>query len=461
MPEHFELIVRNGTLVTGDGRWPADIAVRDGRIAAVEAHGVLPPAAAELDAAGRHVLPGLIDGHVHFRQPGMEHKEDWLTGSRAAVMGGVTAVLDMPNTTPPTATVEAAEHKARLADESSHCDFGLFGLLGRQSTDDLRRLLESGLVVGLKVFLGPTTGDLEAPTDEALATGLALAREHDLRVAFHAEDREVVAAAKKLLRDAGRRDPLAHLESRPVEAEVAAIEQVGRLLADAGAAGHILHVTSAGGLAAIENWRARGVDLTCEVSPQHLLLSDDDYERLGGLIKCNPPVREATHGQALLAALADGRIDCLASDHAPHAPDEKRDADIWQVAAGITGVETTLALMLTHGVSAGRLTLERLVSAFAERPAQIWGLWPRRGSLQVGADADLTVVDLEREGVIRGAALHGKHGLTPFDGWPTRGAAVATVVRGRVVMREGELAVGPGWGRLLSRRAASSPGSAA
>jgi dihydroorotase len=456
MPEHFELIVRNGTLVTGDGRRRADVGVRDGRIAAIGDPGTLAGTATdELDAAGRHVLPGLIDGHVHFRQPGMEHKEDWLTGSRAAVMGGVTTVLDMPNTIPPTATVEAAEHKARLADEGSHCDFGLFGLLGRQPTDELRRLIESGLLVGLKVFLGPTTGDIEAPTDDQLAAGLALAREQGMRVAFHAEDRQLIAAAEKRLRDAERRDPLAHLESRPVEAEVAAIEKVGGLLAATGARGHILHLTAAAGLAAVELWRERGVDLTCEVSAHHLLLSAVDYERLGALIKCNPPVREAAHGQTLLAALADGRIDCLASDHAPHAPDEKQSADIWQVAAGIAGVETTLALMLTHGVNAGRLSLERLVSAFAERPAQAWGLWPRKGSLEVGADADMTIVDLEREGVIRSAELHGRHGLTPFDGWPTRGAAVATVLRGRVVMEEGELVGEPAWGQLVRRASAS------
>jgi dihydroorotase len=454
MPEHFELVVRNGTLVAGDGRRSADIGVRDGRIAAIAEPGMLAGTTADvIDAAGCHVLPGLIDGHVHFRQPGLEHKEDWLTGSRAAAMGGVTTVLEMPNTVPPTATEADAVRKVELADAQAYTDFGLFGLLGSQPDADLRRLSESRLIIGLKVFLGPTTGELEAPTDEALVTGLALAGEHDLRVAFHAEDRTLIAEAEERLRSVGRPDPLAHLESRPAAAEVAAIDQAGRLLADAGAAGHILHISSAAGLDAIEAWRAKGVDLTCEVSAHHCLLSADDYDRLGGLLKCNPPIREAGEAAALLAALADGRIDCLASDHAPHAPDEKlpiddQVRDIWRVAAGIAGVETTLGLMLTHGVNAERLGLERLVSAFAERPAQVWGLWPRKGSLAIGADGDMTIVDLQREGVIRGAALHGKHGLTPFDGWSTRGAAVATIVRGRVVMREGHLTGEPGWGRL-------------
>lgn len=432
MAERFELVVRNGTLVSGDGRRPADIAVRDGRFAAFAPPGQLQgQAQRELDATGHFVLPGLVDGHVHFRQPGLEHKEDWLTGSRAAVMGGVTTVLEMPNTLPPTAGLAEAQAKIALAEAGSYCDFGLFGLLGRQPTAELRRLTESGLLVGLKVFLGPTTGGLEAPTDEQLLAGLALAREAGLRVAFHAEEAGLVGH-----------------DSRPIAAEVAAIEHACRLLGETGAKGHILHLSSEEGLAAVSDWRGRGLDLTCEVSAHHCFLSAGDIERLGGVMKCYPPIREAGHGQALLNALAWGRIDCIASDHAPHAPDEKMATDQSLVPAGIAGVETTLTLMLTHGVNAGRLTLERLVSAFAERPAHAWGLWPRKGSLEPGADADLVLVDLDRQGFIRGAELNGKHGLTPFEGWPVRGAPLATIVRGRLVMEQGELVGEPGWGRL-------------
>lgn len=451
MAEHFDLIVRNGTLVSGDARRPADIGVRDGLFAAIEPAGTLAGSAqCELDATNRHVLPGLIDGHVHFREPGLEHKEDWLSGSRAAVMGGVTTVLDMPNTVPPTATVAEAEHKADLASRRSYADFGLFGLLGGQSGDDVRRLIESGLVVGLKVFLGPTTGDLAPPTDDQLTAGLALARDHGLRVAFHAEDAAIIAGAEARLRQQDRHDPRAHLLSRPVEAELAGIDRACRLLAETGAAGHILHLSSAAGIGPVQAWRARGVDLTCEASAHHCLLSADDYDRLGGLIKCNPPVREAEDGRELMRGLADGRIDCIASDHAPHAPPDKQPTDIWRVAPGIAGVETTLPLLLTHAVDPGHLTLERLVSAFAERPAQAWGLWPQKGAIEVGSDADLTVIDLASAGVIRSTDLHGRHGPTPFEGWPTRGAAVATVVRGQVLMSDGALLGRPGWGRRVS-----------
>ncbi|HUG48248.1 MAG TPA: dihydroorotase family protein [Candidatus Limnocylindria bacterium] len=451
MAEHFDQVIRGGTLVSGSGLQTADVAVRDGRIVAVEPPGrLVGRAEQEIDATGLHVLPGLIDGHVHFREPGLEHKEDWQSGSRAAVMGGVTTVLEMPNTLPPTADVAAVAHKRRLAAATSYCDFGLFGLLGTDNATEIRPMVESGHVIGVKAFLGPTTGELSPPTDDVLQAGLSVARGAGLRTCFHAEAAEVIARAEAALRAAGRTDALAHLESRPVEAEVAAIDRVGRLLSLTRAAGHILHLTSAEGLAAVERWRARSVDLSCEVSAHHCFLSAVDYARLGGLLKCNPPVREAAHGAALLTALADGRIDCIASDHAPHAPDDKRATDVWQAAAGIAGVETTLPLFLT-AVSGGVMPVQRLVAAFAERPARIWGLWPRKGALAVGSDADLALVDLRRSGVIRGQSLHGKHGFTPFEGRPVQGAVVGTLVRGRLVAWQGELLTELGWGEPVSR----------
>lgn len=449
MTEHFDLIVRNGTVVGSADTRPLDIGIREGRFAALAEPGTLgADSADELDATDLHVLPGVIDGHVHFREPGFEYKEDWLTGSRAAVMGGVTVVLDMPNTQPPTRSAEDARAKADLAAAKAYCDFGLFGLIDSDfDAGRLAELVRSGLVVGLKVFLGTTTGGLAAPADPALLTALSLARDAGMRVGFHAEDGEIIARVASMVGDST--DALAHLDARPAAAEVAAVDHAGRLLERAGAPGHVFHLSSAAGLAAVETWRGRGVDLTCEVTAHHCFLGREAYARLGGQIKVNPPVRAEPDASALLDALADGRIDCIASDHAPHAPGEKLAEDIGDVLAGVAGVETSLPLFLT-AVAQGRLSLERLADAMSTAQARVWGL-AGKGSIQVGGDADLTIIDLARESTIRGAALHAKHPLTPFEGMATVGAPVSTVVRGRVVMRDGELVAEHGSGRLLSR----------
>lgn len=453
MTDKFDLVVRNATLVSPTGPRDADIGISGERFAAIAPRGGLGDAAAtnEIDAQGLIALPGVIDGHVHFREPGLEHEEDWLTGTRAAVMGGVTTVLDMPNTIPPTDTVDRARDKVALASAKANCEFGLFGLVGPE-TSATAELIASGLICGLKVFLGPTTGGLTAPAAANLRRVLELARDRGLRTGFHAEDPTIVRGREAQLRRRGRTDQLAHLEARPTEAETAAIDYAGRLLHETGAKGHIFHLSSAAGLAAVERWRAVGVELTCETTAHHCFLGLEAYASAGGVVRINPPVRGEPDASALVAALADGRIDCVASDHSPHASTQKLGSDIWTVPSGFAGVETTLPLFLSHGVNAGRLSLERLAYLISERPAQVWGLWPGKGSVAVGSDADLTLIDPDRRGVIRAADLHGKNNLSPFEGWSTRGAAVATIVRGRVVMNNGALLGEPGWGRLVSRQ---------
>ena len=441
-----ELVIRNGTLITSGGQRRADVAMADGLVVAIGDD--VGPGTDAIDVRGLFILPGLIDGHVHFREPGLEHEETWLTGSLSAAMGGVATVLDMPNTIPPTDTIERVRDKLARAARSSYVDFGVFGLLG-ESAESVAEIASSGLLVGLKVFMGPSTGGLRAPDDEGMRRALKIAREVGLRVAFHAEERAVIGRSEAQVRSTGRTDALAHLNARPASAEVVAIERVGRLLYDTGARGHILHLSSAAGLAAVERWRAEGVDLTCEVTPHHLLLGRDVYGAAGGVASVNPPIRGGSDAAALREALADGRIDIVASDHAPHIVADKRRPSIWDVPAGFAGVETALPLLLTRGVHEGWLTLERLVHATSEAPARTWGLWPRKAGLEVGSDADLTIVDLDRAGVIAEAALHGLNNLSPFEGWATRGAAVATIVRGQIVMRDGELLALPGTGRRV------------
>jgi allantoinase len=444
----YDLIVRGGTMVTPSASYPADVAVADGRIAAIASPGELDRTAAEVfDATGRYVLPGVIDGHVHFRQPGLEYKEDFGTGSRAAVMGGVTTVIDMPNTLPTTSTAELVEQKRELAEARAYCDFALYGLLVQDSVEQLQPMAAAG-VVGFKCFMGRSTGDITPPDDGRLLEGLAIIRDLGLRCGFHAENDQIMQHRIGRLQAAGRTDPLAHVDARPVIAEVESIQRVALFAKHTGAKIHIFHLSSAPGLETIEEWRQKGVDITCETTPQHCFLTADDMRMLGPILRINPPVREPGHGSVLLDGLATGRVTSVATDHSPHLRSEKLHDNIWEAVSGFTGVETSLRLFLTYGVHAGRLSLEQLVHVMSEGPARTWGLYPRKGALEVGSDADLAIVDLDLEDVIEERRLHGKNNLTPFEGRRTRGAAVATIVRGQIIMRGGEL-VGPPRGRMI------------
>jgi dihydroorotase len=436
MAARFDIVVADGTLVAGAGRRQADLAISGGRVVALGDRGEFGGQAQQvIDAGGLFVLPGAIDGHVHFREPGLEAKETWLTGSRAAVHGGVTTVLEMPNTLPPTRGVAEARAKLELAAVGAYCDFGIFGLVDPAAMPGLAELLDARLVVGLKVFLAPSTGDITAPSDGELLQALALARKAGLRTAFHAEDGLTIRASSG---------------TRPIEAEVRAIDRAGGLLQRAGAAGHILHLSSADALEAVRRWRARGVDLTCEVTPHHLFLDQPTRARLGGRAKVYPPIRDAPHPAALLAALVERAVDLVASDHAPHAPEDKDAADTAAVPAGVPGVETLLPLML-EAAHSGWLSLEDVVRLTAEAPARTWNLWPAKGALQPGSDADLVLVEFGSEASIAGAALHGLHAWSPFEGRTVHGKVVTTLVRGRVVVERESLVGEPGWGTRVER----------
>lgn len=440
MAEQVDLIIQHGTVVTSAGRQEADIAIDGGKFVAIAPRGQLDLKAREvINASFNYVLPGVIDGHVHFRDPGFEYKEDWETGSRAAVMGGVTTVLDMPNTNPQTKNPEGALIKKAIAEAKSYCDFGFIGLLVSENVDQLRPMAEQGLVVGFKAFLGITIGAIPAPNDGAVLDGMREIASLGMRLGFHAENNDIMQNEIRKLQAQGRTDALAHVESRPALAEVESIQRMGLFAKETGCKVHIFHLSSRPGLEMIDEWRAKGVDYTCETGAHYCFLSSDDMAELGSILRMNPPVRELGHGDALLLGLADGRVTCIATDHSPHTRDEKLNADIWKAISGFAGVETSVRLFLTYAVNTGILTLEQFVRASSEGPAKTWNLWPRKGAIQIGSDADLTIVDLDQEGVIREARLHGKNNLNPFEGRRTKGAAVATIVRGKVQMKDGKL----------------------
>ena len=407
----------------------------------------MPAAKERFDAKGLHVLPGAIDSHVHFRDPGYPHKEDWGSGSAAAACGGVTTVFDMPNTVPPTGTLEALAIKQKNA-AISHVDYGIYGLLDESNIDDLEALIDAG-VTGFKCFMGNTFGNLPAPSDGAILEGFEILARRGVRCTVHAENPSIMARRQARMEAAGRIDAHAHLAARP---EVCEIEAIGRAVAFAewtGARLHIAHHSAADSLYILRDAKRRGVDVTAETCPQYLLLNTADMGRLGGILRVNPPVRDARHNAPLWDALVEGVIDMIATDHAPHAPDEKTRQSIWSCDCGFPGVETQMPLMLTE-INKGRASIMDYVRWSAVNPAKAWGLYGRKGVIQPGAEADLALVDLAREGVIVNDKLHSRSKLTPWNGRAVRGMPVHTLVRGRFVMRDRELVAGTsGWGRSV------------
>ena len=443
-----DLVIRNGTVVTPDADFIASVAIKDGLIIAVGDDAAMPAAVETLDATGLHVLPGAIDVHVHFRDPGYPHKEDFGTGTAAAAFGGVTTVFDMPNTIPPTGTAEVLAAKHAIASASAHVDYGLYGLLGEDTIGNVGELVAGG-VIGFKLYMGNTFGKIPSPSTGAMLEAFEVVAPTGKRVSLHAETNSIMELRETRLRASGRVDALAHLAARPAVVAVEAVSRAAILSEWTGARVHILHISSAAELRPLAEARARGVDITGETCPHYMMLSSEDYARLGGIIRVNPPVREKSDHEPLWRALADGVIDMIATDHAPHAPEEKTREDIWTVDCGFPGVETQMPLMLTE-VARGRFSIRDYVRWSAANPARIWGLAPRKGAIRPGADADIAIVDLAALWTIDDAKLQSRSKITPWHGREVRGLPLHTLVRGRFVMRDRQLmAATRGWGRSV------------
>lgn len=443
-----DLLLTGGTIVNETARAQADVAIRDGRVVAIGAPGSLGDAAEAVDVTGLHLIPGAIDMHVHFREPGYTHKEDWETGSQAAAMGGVTTVFEMPNTHPPTRSAKEFREKQALAQKSC-VDFGIYGLLAEDNIGELPGLIETG-ANAFKCFMGNTFGNLPSPSTGAMLEGFEIIARSGLRISLHAETASIMAWRQAKLEAAGLNAPLCHIAARP---EIVAIEAVARaaILAEwTGARIHVLHISSAGELRPLAEAKARGVEITGETCPCYLFLDSSDYDRVGSVIRVNPPVREKKDAAAIWKALQSGVVDMIATDHAPHMPEEKTNDIIWKADCGFPGVETQMPLMLTE-VAAGRMTLEHYVRISSANPARAFGLWPMKGRIAVGAHADIAAVDLGRAEVIGAARLHSRGKVTPFEGRQTTGAPVHTLVRGRFVQRDRMLCEGiRGHGRQVT-----------
>jgi dihydroorotase len=443
-----DLVIHNGIVVNADTTFAASVAIKDGKILAVGAAEVMPEAKETLDAGGLHLLPGAIDVHVHFRDPGYPHKEDWESGTAAAAFGGVTTVFDMPNTIPPTGTAEILAAKHKIASSKAYVDYGLYGLLGEDTIANVPELIDGG-VIGFKLYMGNTFGKIPSPSTGAMLEAFEVVAPTGKRVSLHAEENSTMERRQQRLTDAGRSDPLAHLASRPAVVAIEAVSRAAILAEWTGARIHVLHISSAAELAPLAAAKARGVDITGETCPHYVLLSADDYAACAGIIRVNPPVREKENQIPIWNALKDGTIDIIATDHAPHTPEEKTRNDIWSVDCGFPGVESQMPLMLTE-VAAGRASINEYVRWSAVNPAKIWGLYPRKGLIQVGADADIALVDLTRQWTLEDSQLQSRSKISPWNGRGVCGLPVHTLVRGRFAMKDRTLmADTKGWGRSV------------
>lgn len=443
-----DLVIHNGIVVTAETTFPASVAIKDGKILAVGAPDAMPQAADILDAAGLHLLPGAIDVHVHFRDPGYPHKEDWESGTAAAAFGGVTTVFDMPNTIPPTGTAEILAAKHAIASAKAHVDYGLYGLLGEDTIAHVPELVAGG-VIGFKLYMGNTFGKIPSPSTGGMLEAFEVVAPTGKRVSLHAEENSIMEWRQQRLTEAGRSDALAHLASRPAVVAVEAVSRAAVLAEWTGARIHVLHISSAAELAPLAAAKARGVDITGETCPHYFLLSADDYTQFEGIIRVNPPVREKENNAPIWQALKDGTIDLIATDHAPHTPEEKTRNDIWSVDCGFPGVESQMPLMLTE-VAAGHATISDYVRWSAVNPAKVWGLFPRKGVIQVGADADIALVDLARRWTLDDSKLQSRSKISPWHGRDVCGLPIHTLVRGRFAMKNRTLMPNSkGWGRSV------------
>jgi dihydroorotase len=424
MKETFDLLIRGGTVATPNGIVPADVGVIAGRIAAIGALDGA-KAAQTFDARGLHVLPGVMDTQVHFREPGNAHKEDLASGSLAAILGGVTTVFEMPNTAPPTTTRAAIEDKLARAKGRMHCDHAFYVGATPQNIGALAELERLPGVCGIKAFLGSSTGTLLLNKEEDILAALVAGKR---RVAVHSEDEDRMIARKHF---AERGKPETHPVWRDAEAARMSTERVLRLAKQAGRRLHVLHVTTGDEIPLLAATKEFS---TAETTPQHLTLSAPEcYERLGTYAQMNPPIRDESHRLALWQAVREGVIDVIGSDHAPHTREEK-DKEYPDTPSGMPGVQTLATILLDH-VNKGNLTLERFVDLTASGPQRIFGI-AGKGRIARGYDADFTIVDMGLTREIQNSWIASTCGWTPFDGMKTKGWPVATILRGAIVMRD-------------------------
>lgn len=444
----YDLLVRNGIVVNATGTERADIAITDGRIVAV-APELAGTGKEEIDAAGQHIFPGVIDAHVHFNEPGRTSWEGFATGTAALAAGGTTSYAEMPlNASPPTLDARSFDLKLQAAQASSLVDFAFWGGLVPGNIAHMDELVERG-VIGFKAFMcNSGIEDFPSADDLTLYEGMATAARLGSIVAVHAENDAIPAALASRAIAEGRTGVRDYLASRPVIAELEAIERAILFASETGCALHIVHVSSGRGVSLVAEAQARGVDVSCETCPHYLVFTEEDVERLGAVAKCSPPIRSHTEQEALWQHIFAGTLPMVMSDHSPSPADMKSDTNFFKVWGGISGCQSLLQLLLTDGYERRQLPLSLIAALTSEHIAQRFRLFATKGRLSPGYDADMAIVDVREQHELRTEDLFYRHRHSPYVGKTLRGRIMRTMLRGQTVFHNGKITSAP-IGRLL------------
>ncbi|MCV9887864.1 allantoinase AllB [Metabacillus halosaccharovorans] len=449
----FDLLIKNGIIVKSDELVKGNVYIKNEKIAAITSEELLGEIKETIDAEGKLVFPGFIDTHVHSRDPGATYKEDFRFSTQAAAVGGVTTIFEMPNTNPPINNVENFNKQTENLKSKAFVDYGIWAIcLGHLNLSEYKKLHESG-IIGFKFFWGyavhsetfqliynynPDDRDVIPPfTDGKVFEMFEEVAKTGQIFAIHAENNDLIHTLTKKIEKREGRSYQDLLEGRPNLAEELTIQSGIAMAKKTGARLHILHISTKEGVKLIREAQKQGYPITGETCPHYLFLSDEDYEKVGPLMKVYPPIKYKEDQDALWQGIKDGTISLVCSDHAPHTEEEK-DGDLWSIPAGMCGVETLVPLML-NAANKGMISIHDVVRLLAEGPAKLFNIYPTKGAIKVGTDADLTIVDMEKEFTIKKKDLHSKSKITAFNGYKVKGAPVYTIIRGSIVMEKGEI----------------------
>jgi len=442
-----DLVLSNAKAYINRQITDCSLAVNQGKIFKIGKESNMPKADRKLDMKGLLVLPGLIDAHVHLRDEGKAYKEDFYSGTAAAAAGGITTVLDMPNNNPVTMSAETLRNRMSIAKDRILINVGFYSEFPT-NMQDIRRIVKEG-AVAFKLFMAEQVGGLNINNNNVLSEAFKIAKKLQVPVAVHAEDKASIKSAEDRLKHAGRNDIRAFLEAHSEEVEVKAVKRLLNTAKQSKTHIHFCHVSTGKGLRAITEAKKAGMQVTCETTPHHLLLSSEEFKRVGTLALTMPPIREKAQIDALWTGIRKGWVDTIGSDHAPHTLDEKKSEKVWDVKVGIAGLETTLPLLLTEA-KRGTLFIGDIIRLMSEKPAEIFKL-KGRGTLEEGNIADITVVDLSKRGKIDSSKFHSKAKYSPFDGRTVEGKPIKTFVAGQLVMDNGEIVAQAGSGDIIRR----------